>query len=154
LKFGDVVTAVASLAVILVLVGFPIDLVLRPALDPVWGGHVSGAVSILLTALIGGYVFAGKIWEARMEAIAKITVLSAALMIFYVISSPALADWNPAVKEAYLEANPGTTLSTSEWLSVESMALLQVMFINVVMVLVLGFIGLYVGSMLRRPGKS
>jgi len=154
LKFGDVVTAVASLAVILVLVGFPIEMVLVPALGTDWATYVSGAVSIFLSALIGGYIFAGKIWEARMEAIAKITVLSAALMIFYVISLPALADWNPAVKEAYLEANPGTTLSTSEWLNVESLAILQVMFIDVVMVLVFVFIGLYVGSMLRRPGKS
>jgi hypothetical protein len=67
---------------------------------------------------------------------------------------PALADWSPAVKEVYLEANPGTSLSTSEWLNVESMAILQVMFIDVVMVLVFVFIGLYVGSMLRKPSKS
>jgi len=32
--------------------------------------------------------------------------------------------------------------------------LARVIFINVVMVLVLGFIGLYVGSMLRKPVKS
>ena len=117
-------------------------------------GWLLARARILLSMLIGGYIFGEKIWEARMEAIAKITVLATALMIFYVISFPALAHWNPLVEEAYEAANPGTTLSKSEWLGVESMALAQVMFIDVVMVLVLGFIGLYVGSMLRRPAKS
>jgi len=154
LKFGDVVTCVASLAVILVLVGIPLQMVLIPALGSNWG-YVISAVSFLLTALIGGYIFASKIWEeARMETIARITVLAAALMIFYVISFPSLADWSPTVKQAYQTAHPGTTLSTSEWLAVESLALAQAMLINVVMVLVLGFIGLYVGSMLRQPVKG
>jgi len=155
LKFSDVVTCVATLAVILVLVEVPIAMVLVPALGFDSGPTVSGAVSILISALIGGYIFAGKIWEeARMTTIAKITVLAAALMIFYVMSFPALADWAPTVKEAYQEAHPRETLSTSEWLAVEQMVLVQVMLINMVMVLVFGFIGLYVGSMLRRPAKS
>jgi hypothetical protein len=154
LKFGDVVTAVASLAVIMVLVSFPLEMVLVPALGSDWGPYVNLVVSVLLSALIGGYIFAGKIWEARMEAVTKITVLAATLMIFYIISFPALAHWNLTVEEAYEAANPGTTLSTTEWLTVESMALSQTMFIYIVMVLVLGFIGLYVGSMLRRPVKN
>jgi len=155
LKFSDVVTCVASLAVIMVLIGVPIEIVLAPALDPDWGSYVISAVNVLLSALIGGYVFASKIWEeARTKTIAKITVLAAVLMLFYVISFPALPHWGLAVKDAYEAANPGTTLSNSEWLTVESMALAQVMFIDIVMVLVLGFIGLYVGSMLRKPKKS
>jgi len=155
LKFGDVVTCVASLTVILVLVDVPIAMVLVPALGFDLGPTVSSAVSMLLSALIGGYIFAGKIWEeARMAAIAKIIVFSAVLIVFYVANIPALADWAPTVKEAYLEAHPGETLSTSEWLAVEQMVLVQVIFINVIFVLVFGFVGLYVGSMLRRPAKS
>ena len=150
MKFGDIVTCVASLAVILALIGFPLELVLIPALGVDWGPTVSSAISILLSALIGGYIFAGKIWEARMESITKITVLAAVLMIFYLINLPGLAHWNTAVQEAY----QGTPASTSEWLIVEGMALGQQVFINVVMVLLLGFAGLYVGSMLRQPAKS
>jgi len=154
LKFGDLVMAVASLAVIMVLIAFPIEMLVVPALGVDWGPNVSSAVSILLSALIGGYIFAGKIGEARIEATSKITVLSAVLFIFYLINLPSLAHWNPAVREVYEAANPGTTLSTFEWYVVEAMALGQAMFINTVMVLVLGFIGLYVGSMLRQPAKS
>lgn len=117
------------------------------------GPIVSSAVSILLSALIGGYIFAGKIHEARTAASAKTIVLAAVLMIFYLINLPSLGHWNQVVKEEYEAANPGATLSTAEWYIVESMALGQMIFIYVVIVLLLGFAGLYVGSMFRRPAK-
>jgi len=152
LRFSDVVVCVASLVVIMVLIGVPIEIVLAPALGPYWGSYVISAVNVLLSALIGGYVFAGKIWEeARLKTIAKISVLAAVLMVFYVISFPAFPHWGLAVRDAYEAANPGVELSNSEWFTVESTVLAQIMFIDVVMVLVLGFIGLYIGSMLRRP---
>ncbi len=154
MKFGDVVTCVASLAVILVLVSFPLEMVLVPALGVDWGPTVSSAVSILLSALIGGYVFAGKIGKARVEASTKITVLAAVLMVFYLINLPSLAHWNLMVEDTYKAANPGAELSNLEWYVVEAMALGKVMFINVVMVLLIGFAGLYVGSMLRQPAKG
>ena len=154
MKFGDVVIAVASIAVIAVLIGFPLMLVLIAALGFYLGQNVGAAVSFLLSSLIVGYIFAGKILEARREAIAKITVLAAVLVTFNVMFFPTHADWAPYIKETYEAANPGSTLSTLDWFIVELMALSQVMFLNVVIVLVLGFIGLYVGSMLRRPVKS
>lgn len=132
MKFGDVVTAVASLAVISVLISFPMGMVLFSASDSSWAIGVTGG-STLLSALIVGYIFAGRIWEEdRMEAIAKITVLSAALPIFFVAMQYGtyIAPWQYA---AYFNL----------WV-----------FSNMVIVLVLGFIGLYVGSMLRRPAKS
>jgi hypothetical protein len=154
MKFEDVVTAVASLIVILVLVTFPMTLLVVPVLDPSYGRYVGVAVSFLITAVIVGYIFAGKIREARLESVSKIAVLSGAIMVFYVISIPALADWNPLVRESYQAANPGSTLSTSEWLSVEDLAITQTIFLYVVMVLVLAFIGLYAGSMLRKPKET
>jgi len=156
LKFGDIVTAVASLAVIMLLITVPIRMVLVPALGFGLGINVSAAVSILLSALIGGYIFAGKIWEeSRMAAIAKITVFAAVLMMFFAVNLSALPHWGLAVEEAYKDMYTETaTWSTSEWLAAENIAITNMVFFNVVMVLVLGFIGLYVGSMLRRPAKS
>ena len=58
MKFGDVVTAVASLAVIMVLILVPVEMVLVSALGFYWGQNVSVIVSILLGALIVGYIFA------------------------------------------------------------------------------------------------
>jgi len=159
LKFGDVVTCVASIAVIFALIFAPLDLVLFSALGisgmTNWGYTVSSIVSVFLSALISGYIFAGKIWEARREAITKIAVLWAALvMLFAIIVPAAVADWGPMAKEEYLAENPGATLSTSEWVTWEYMSLDMFTFLMVGMALVLGFVGLYVGSMLRRPAKS
>jgi len=159
LKFGDVVIAVALMAVIFALIATPLELVFFSALGisgmTNWGYDVSLIISFFLSALISGYIFAGKLWKARRESITKITVLWAALVMLLAVVVPAsLADWGPKAKEEYLAANPGATLSTSEWVVWEMMTLDMFMFLVVGMALVLGFIGLYVGSMLRKPVKG
>jgi len=159
LKFGDVVMSVASIAVIFALIAFPLEMVLFSALGisgmTNWGYIVSLIISLFLSTLISGYIFAGKIWEARRESITKITALWAALVMLFAITVPAsIADWGLSVKEEYLAENPGATLSTSEWVTWEYMFLDMFTFLMVGMALVLGFIGLYAGSMLRRPVKS
>jgi len=154
LKFSDVVTCVASIAVIFALIFFPFDLVFVSALGLELGYLISMIVAPFLSALIGGYIFAGKIWEARREAITKITVLWAALMQLIGLIVPAsLAHWGLAVEEKY-QGQYGSTLSTAEWVNWEMMVQDLFVFITVGMALVLGFIGLYVGSMLRKPVKS
>lgn len=155
MRLGDVVTCVASIAVIFALILGPLDLVFVSALGLKPGYDVSLIVSFFLSALISGYIFAGKLWEARRESITKIAVLWAALnMLIGLIVPASLAHWGLSVEEEYLAANPGTTLSTSEWVTVEMMYQDLTMFLTVVVALVLGFIGLYVGSMLRKPKKS
>jgi hypothetical protein len=152
-KFGDVVTAVATLAVIMILIHFPLMIVLDMALGYYWGMNVSAIVSVLLSALIGGYIFAGKIWEeSGIGAIAKITVLAALLMAFAVImETAAMTDWTAWVKEEYTGTAPS---SAFEWYAVEGMFLGYQVFLNVVIVLALGFVGLYIGSMFKRPAKT
>ncbi len=154
MKFGDVVTAVASLVVILVLMEFLLGMVLVPSgLDP--SGNITSIISIFLTSLFVGIVFARRIWaEAGIETIGKITLLGSVLMVYYTVNFPALGDWTPAVKEAIQKANPTSTFSTSQWLTFETMTLLEVVVINMVMAIVFGFIGLYIGSMLRKPKKT
>jgi len=144
LKFSDVIMAVTSAAVILVLIMFPMDIVLVPALGFFWGINVGGVISVLLTALIVGYIFAEKILESRMESITKITVLSAVLFGFFVAIEAAATDYSAMVKEAYSWASH----TAFEWHVVEALSLSGQIFFNVVIVLVLGFIGLYVGSRL------
>ena len=63
-------------------------------------------------------------------------------------------DWTAWVKETYQAANPAAELSAYEWLMVESTFLGLQVFLNVIIVLVIGFIGLYIGSMLKKPLKS
>jgi len=153
LKFSDVVTCVASIAVISALIHAPLDMVFVSALGLTLGYIVSDFVLFFLSTLIIGYIFAGKIWEARREAITKITVLWTALVILVLRSIPAQAHWGLMAEQAY-QGQYGTTLSTIEWVHWEIMYLDIFVFLFVVAALVLSFIGLYVGSMLRRPVKS
>jgi len=154
LKFSDIVICVASMAVILVLLIAPLGMVFVSAWGLESGYMVSLAVAVFISALISGYIFAGKVWEARRESIAKITVLWAVLVMLMVgLGSATIADLGPMIKEGY-QGQYGTTLSTSEWVYFESMHYDAFMFMTVGMVLLLGFIGLYVGSMLRKPSKS
>jgi hypothetical protein len=90
----------------------------------------------------------------RLASIGKIVVLSVFLVILVVLNLAGQPDWIEAAKDTYEAANPGTTLSTVEWVSVVNMAAFQLVFMNMIMTLGIGFIGLYVGSMLRSSGKT
>ena len=82
-------------------------------------------------------------------------VLWAALaMVLAVIVPGALISWGLKATEEFQAVNPGTSLSTAEWVNWEMMYLDIFMFIVVVIALVLGSIGLYIGSLLRRPAKN
>jgi hypothetical protein len=157
LKFGDYVMCVASITVISALIGFPLELVfVSVGLGLKMGQDIGVFISFFLSALIGGYIFAGKIWEARRETITKITVLWAALVSLIVTMIPAgLAHWGEMAEEELQMMLPGIVpQSAAEWVSYEMIYNGSFMFLVVGIALVLGFIGLYVGSMLKRPAKS
>jgi len=159
LKFGDVVTCVASIAVIDALIAVPLEMVfVSVGLGFELGQNIGAFVAFFLSALISGYIFAGKIWEARRETITKITVLWAALVSLIATIVPAgVTHWGLVSEEKFREKFPGinwTTLSNAERMSWEMMNNAGFLFLIVGMALVLGFIGLYVGSTLRKPAKN
>ena len=156
LRFGDVVMATASAMVIFVLVGFPLHLVLFSPLGYFWGAVVGSVIAILISAVIVGFVCAGKIWEKdRMRTIGEIAVLSAVLMGFAVmIEAAALPHWGAWVQATYEAANPAVFVEETDWYFVEGLMLGLQLFINLVLTLALSFAGLYVGSMLKKPVES
>jgi hypothetical protein len=150
LKFGDVVTAVASLAVITTL----LDSVLLAVFIPVMSGKgtaVAGILSTLVASLIVGYLFALKIQEeSRRGAIASTVVLFTVVSMLATMAFIANPLVSPAVKE-----NMDSMFSTSGWTNYDWFdAMFMVVALNVVIALVFGFIGLYAGSILRKPKKS
>lgn len=155
MKFSDIIVAVASLAVVLLFIEVILGLLI-PAIGWDWGPVVIGTICYLLSGLVVGVVFSRKIWEEKaIKAMAKIIVLGATLLIlYYAAAIPSQGDWTALVKENYQSANPGATLTTSQWWSVEVAALGQVIALNVIIGIVAAFIGLYIGSVLRKPGKS
>jgi hypothetical protein len=155
LKFGDVITAVASLAVISILLAFVFLAVFVPV-DPYWGLDVANILAILVASLIVGYVFAAKIQEgSRMGAIGRIVVLFSVVIMFAFMASMAVNPYMAAMMEEGLESMFSTSgWTTTDWLGYSQLVLVMMAALNVVFALVFGFIGLYVGSRLRKPKKS
>ena len=155
MKFGDVITAVASLAVIYILLAFVFLAVFVPV-DPYWGLEVANILAILVASLIVGYVFAAKIQEgSRMGAIGRIVVLFSVVQVFGFMASMAVNPYMGAMMEESLESMFSTSgWATTDWLGYSHFVLFMMAAFNVVFALVFGFIGIYVGSRLRKPSKS
>ena len=155
LKFGDVITAVASLTVIALLL-FSVFMAVIVPVDPYLGIDVANILSILVASLIVGYVFAVKIQEgSRIGAIGRIVVLFSVVMMFAFMASVAVNPYMGAMMEEGLESMFSTSgWETTDWLGYSQLVLVMMAAINVVFALVFGFIGLYVGSRLRKPRKS
>jgi len=147
LKFSDVVLATVSIALIARL----LYAILAVASVPLKSDDLAVIIAFLVASLIVGYVFAPKIHEeSKIKAIGGIVVLSTfVLMVWFVIwfASPQAS---PQFKDML-----SSMFNTSGWTNYEwavYSALLQTMF--TVIGLVILFIGLYAGSMLRKPKKT
>ncbi len=154
MKFGDVITAVASLAVACILLGFVFSAVMIPV-NSSWGVDVATIVSILLSSLIIGYIFAAKIQEeSRRGAISRIVVLFALLLTFYTMALYANPYMEVSMQEVLENMFPTTGWTTMDWVAYSQLVMVMIVALNVVFALVFGFIGLYAGSMLRKPRES
>jgi len=155
LKFGDIIIAVASLTVIVILIYYPITLVLTPALGNYEGFELSAFIAFPLSAIIVGYFFAQNIWEEnRTKTIAKIAVLFTVLALLLILVENASMEWAPMVREEYLKANPTANPSAFDWYYIERLAILSEDFTLAIFIFALCFIGLYIGSTLKKPTKS
>jgi hypothetical protein len=156
LKFSDVILAVATAAVIYALVYYVLGIALIPSMGSYWGLNSAAIVSMLVAGLVVGCVFAGKIQEeSKMRAIGKIAVLSGTVMSFAAMISPSANGYYSAwVKENLQSMYSTGAWTTTDWYVHEQLALAGQVALNVLLALVLGFIGLYAGSMLRKPKES
>ena len=150
MKFSDMVLATASL----VLTGFLLDFVLKGVfvlLSSTMSEVLAYGIAFLAASFIVGYVFALKIQdEARIRAIGSIVVLSASMLMLFLMAWIANPIASPWVKDS-LE----NLFNTSGWTNYDWSAYLAlVVALEVLAVLVLSFIGLYAGSMLRKPKKT
>lgn len=93
--------------------------------------------------------------EKRTITIAKITVLFTVLIVVIVlIESAVTGDWTPMARADYLTANPAAAPSTLDWYYIERLTLVQENFTVIVLVFSLTFVGLYIGSLLKRPTQT
>lgn len=156
MKFSDVILAVATAIVIDFLLYFALGIVLIPSMGSYLGLNSAAIISILVTGIVVGCVFALKIQEeSRVRAVGKITVLVGAIISFAVmLGNSANGYYGNWIKETLQSAYSTGAWTTTDWYVYEQLWLVGQVALNVVLVLVLGFIGLYAGSMLRKPKKS
>jgi uncharacterized membrane protein len=144
--------------VIWILLGSLLNLALIPANTSI-GGEVSVMISVLISALIVGYVFAGKIREeSRMKSIGKIIILFAVLMVISVMMVYAvLPDFRTVLIDALNNMYGASTTASwthTDWFAHELMLLALEDALFAVYGLVFGFIGLYLGSMRKPTAKT
>jgi hypothetical protein len=150
LKFSDVIVAVATLVVVAALLEAVFVAVFIPMISHA-GFDVAGILSTLVASLIVGYLFALKIQEeSRVRTIGSIVVLSTVVLMFALMALLANPLVSPAIKDAL-----ASIFSTGGWTNYDwAVGIFMVVAVNVIYALVFGFIGLYAGSMLKKPKKT
>jgi hypothetical protein len=107
-----------------------------------------------LASLIVGYVFAVKIQEeSRRGAIGRIVVLSTIVLTFATMALFANPYTSTAINEGLESMYSTSGWTTWDWVAYSQFVMVMLVAVNVVIALVFGFIGLYAGSMLKKPKK-
>jgi len=151
LKFSDTIVAAISL----VLVALVLDPFFLVAFGSVSQGStsdaLSGVVSFLVASLIVGYVFAlGIQKESRVRAIGVIVVLSA--FTYTTFSTIWMANafaypWNRDFVNSMFNRTAWTDYDLNAYAALT-------VSLQAIICVVISFIGLYVGSMLRKPSAN
>ena len=153
LKNEDLLIVVATMAVVVALIAYPLDLTFVSAMGLASGYPISFITYLFVSALLGGVVFARSLQEYRMKAIAKVTVVWGFFWMLLATIVPAFSEYGGYARAAY-EGQYGTTLSAAEWANWQSVFAEMFGEITVIVAIVTCFIGLYLGSILRRPKKA
>jgi len=145
-EFGDTAIATATFFVI------SIFFYLMPPIYMIFQYiDVSFIISVLVSGLVVGVIYAHKLGTEKVKSIVKILVLSAVLLAFFNLGMT-FTDWNTYAQAAV--GHPGTAATADEFL--------QLMpywtTIEIVLGWVIGgpfaFVGLYLGSMVRKSKAS
>lgn len=130
-------------------------LALTPALGSYNAFELSGFVVFLLGPIITGYIYAKQIREeSRTRTILKIAVLVAFVAMFMVLFDDAVVEWAPYYRAEYLKTNPTATPTEFEWYNIQLSALTAETFAATAAMLAFTFIGLYIGSTLKKTTKT
>lgn len=149
MKFGNVITAVATYAVLQILIAFPIASVALPTFGVTMFTHyATGLAAVFLSMLTVGYLFREEIKEGKRDAILRIVVLSAFYELLVVVFQPTLADWTPTATELFA----GIPVTTIEWFLYD-LSRRGNMFFNIIIIIGLSTLGLYIGSKLKKTEK-
>jgi len=158
LRFSDVILAVATLSVISIVVIAVISYgLLYGSVSSLLALNLSAIISILVAGFLTGNIFALEIQEeSRIKSAGKIAVLGGFIELFaLLISFPGNAYYGAYTKDTLTSMFSNTASWTNaDWFVHESTLTFLYVSLNVVLVIALGFISIYAGSMLRKPKKT
>jgi hypothetical protein len=155
-NFRNIIMATASLVLVEWVIFGVLAFLLVPA-NSYWGFEIAAFVSILVAGFVVGYVFGGKIAEesSKMRSIGKIAVLLAVWTILVsMIMYGSVGHYNAFVDEGLQSSFSTSSWTTGDWFYFEAMVLMVNTALNGVLTLAFGFVGLYAGSMMKKPEKS
>jgi hypothetical protein len=154
MKSGDAVVAVASLTVIYVLIYSALSVALVPMISA-WGLNVAFVVSVLVSGLIVGYFFAGRIREEpKMVSLGKMVILFAFVIMLFVLIGSGGGHSSAMIDENLENMYDTSSWTNTDWFAYETMAGVGIVSVNILLALVLSFVGLYLGSMLKPSAKA
>jgi hypothetical protein len=156
LKFGDIIMAGALGFVIFIVLYAVLPIPTIPTTE-LWEFTIVPLVSLLVSALIVGIVFAGKIREeSRMISIGKLVVMTGVVMMFFTMISYATVNphYTDRVDQGIQNVTSTSSWTKADWLENEVGALWYNAGIGVLEVLALSFVGLYLGSMRKPSAKT
>jgi hypothetical protein len=151
LKFGDVIIATVSL-VLLGLILYSFLVVALGSLNPnSTSDDLAFIISFLVASLVVGYVFALDIQdESRIRATGVIVVLSA--FTFFTLMSIWMAN---SFAYPWYRDSLNSMFNRTAWTDFDLNAYASLaVSVLVIVALVVSFIGLYAGSMLRKPSAK
>ncbi len=156
MKFSDVILGAAAMAVVWSLIYVLFALVLIPSAGSVWGLDAAAGISLLIAALVVGAVFAGKMEaESRARAFGKVAVLFGVVTLFLsMMLFSSNSNSGNLLKETLQGMYSTGSWTTADWFAYTQLAIFLNVAVNVALSLVVGFIGLYVGSLLRKPKQG
>jgi len=138
-----------------VAISFLLTLGLAPVIGAYNAFELSAFVSLFAGPIIAGYLYAQKIREEnRTRTIANIDVIFAVLAMFMVLIEDAVVEWAPYYRAEYPKVNSTATPTAFDWYNIQLSVLSQEVFLAVVLTLAFTFIGLYIGSVLKKPKRT
>jgi hypothetical protein len=151
LKFSDAVIATVSLVLVGLILNAFLMVTFAPLSSTLTSDMLAFIIAFLVASFVVGYIFALKIQEeSRIRAIGVIVVLSAFTKLIFDsiwIANPFASPW--------LGDSLNSMFNTSGWTNYDWNAYSALLVSAIAIIaLVINFIGLYAGSMLRKPSAK
>ena len=156
MKFSDAFLAAVTTSIIAILILTVLLFVFISPMGSFWGLNAAGTLSWLIGGLVAGFLFASAIQEEnRTKAVARIAALVAFIELFAVlIGFPNNTYYGAWTKDTLQTMFQTGSWTTTDWFAHQMLINMAYVTLNLVLALVLGFIGLYAGSMLRKSKKT